>query len=128
MQKEERSAAEAALCVRAQASLRMRGLLRKSARSADYSIFFDASVRLPDGLYRLLQEWIWSGRTPIVILARGASARELGRTHRLFWHKGMRLELGPLEPIAAQELFAHSVRQAGIPPPAAIELVNLIRQ
>jgi Cdc6-like AAA superfamily ATPase len=110
----------------AQTSLRLRGVLRHAARATIYSVFLDASVKLPDGLYRLIQEWIWSGRTPVVILARGPSERELGRAGRLFWHGAMRAEIGPLDPAAACELFALSVAKTRLTPLPAEEFRDFV--
>jgi hypothetical protein len=80
-----------------QSSLRLRGILRQAMRGQRYCVFFDTISPLPDGVYRVLQEWVWSGRTPVFLLARGATVQEIGRVARLFWHQGLRLELGPLQ-------------------------------
>ncbi|MGA2429534.1 MAG: ATP-binding protein [Candidatus Acidiferrum sp.] len=95
--------------IKAQTSLRLRGILRRAARSREYSIFLDAKDPLPDGVYRLLQEWVWSRRTPVVLLARGATQTELGKASRLYWHDGLRLTLGPLAPASAEILLEHAI-------------------
>ncbi len=81
-----------------QSSLRLRGILRRAMRAGAYFVFLDATAPLPAGVYRLLQEWIWSGRTPVFLLARGSAEQDLGRVARLYWHSGLQLELGPLRP------------------------------
>ena len=95
--------------IKAQTSLRLRGILRRAARSREYSIFLDAKAPLPDGVYRLLQEWVWSRRTPVVLLARGWTQRELGKTSKLYWHDGLRLTLGPLDPDSAETLLEQAI-------------------
>ena len=80
-----------------QTSLRLRGILRRAMRSKPYWVVLEATTQLPAGVYRLLQEWMWSGRTPVILLARGSSENDLGKVSRLFWHPGLRLELGPLQ-------------------------------
>jgi AAA ATPase-like protein len=102
--------------LRAQSSLRLRGLLRKAARAHPYCIFFDTPTSIPDGIYRLFQDWVWSGRTPVILLARGASEHELGRFARLFWHSGLHLSLQPLEPRSAEELLEAAIAQCGLSP------------
>jgi AAA ATPase domain len=96
---------------RAQSSLRLRGVLRRAARAREYSIFLDASAPLPDGTYRLLQEWVWSGRTPVILLSRGSTKCELGRAAQLYWHEGLRLHLGPLELASAEALLRQSIER-----------------
>jgi type II secretory pathway predicted ATPase ExeA len=97
--------------IRAQTSLRLRGVLRRAVRGREYSLFLDAAQPLADGTYRLLQEWVWSGRTPVVLLARGATQLEIGRAAQLYCHDGMRLHLGPLEPAAARTLLDSQIER-----------------
>jgi hypothetical protein len=112
--KEAGSATETNRWLAAQTSLRLRGILRSAARTHAYTIVLDSSVPIPEGAYRLLQEWVWSGRTPILLLARSSSERELGKVARLFWHDGLRLLLGALEPPFAVELLEDSIRRFGL--------------
>lgn len=97
------------LWAKAQTSLRLRGILRRAARSREYWIFLDAAAPLPDGTYRLLQEWVWSRRTPVMLLARGSTPRELGKASQLYWHSGLRLTLGPLDVVSAETLLEHTI-------------------
>jgi energy-coupling factor transporter ATP-binding protein EcfA2 len=95
--------------LRDQTSLRLRGILRRAARAREYSIFLEAAAPLPDGAYRLLQEWVWSARTPVILLGRGLTVHELGKAAQLYWHEGLRLNLGPLEWAPAKVLLEHSI-------------------
>jgi Cdc6-like AAA superfamily ATPase len=92
-----------------QSSLRLRGILRRAMRDGSYCVFIDVPRILPTGAYRLLQEWVWSGRTPVFLLARGATEHELGRVAQLFWHEGLQLKLGPLQPEDAESLLENSI-------------------
>jgi Cdc6-like AAA superfamily ATPase len=92
-----------------QSSLRLRGILRRATRDGSYCIFIDVPGTLPAGAYRLLQEWVWSGRTPVFLLARGATQQELGRVAQLFWYEGLQLKLGPLQPEDAESLLQNSI-------------------
>jgi AAA ATPase domain len=91
--------------VRSQTSLRLRGVLRLAARGRGHSLFLDASAPLADGTYRLLQEWVWSARVPVILLGRGATEHEIGKAAKLYWHDGMRLHVGPLDPGSARTLI-----------------------
>lgn len=100
--------------IAAQTSLRLRGVLRHAARLGEYSIFLDAHIPLPDGVYRLLQEWIWSGRTPVVLLARGSTPPEIGKVAQLYWHDGLRLALKPLDAASAETLLDQSIMRCNL--------------
>lgn len=92
-----------------QTSLRLRGILRRAMRAHPYKVFLEATARVPDGVYRLLQEWVWSGHTPVVLLARGYTERNLGKAAHLFWHSGLRLELGTMAAKDLAELLEFSI-------------------
>jgi hypothetical protein len=92
-----------------QTSLRLRGILRRAARAREYWIFLETAAPLPDGIYRLLQEWVWSRRTPVILLARGSARAELGKAAALYWHSGLHLTLGPLELVSAEALLEHTI-------------------
>jgi AAA ATPase-like protein len=97
-----------------QSSLRLRGILRRAMRNGSYCVFIDAPGNLPTGTYRLLQEWVWSGQTPVFLLARGATEQDLSRMARLYWHSGLQLELGPLPSKEAEILLQHSIKRLGL--------------
>ena len=111
VERESGSSARAEAWIQAQTSLRLRGVLRRAARARDYAVFLDTAEALADGTYRLLQEWVWSGRTPVILLGRGETERELGKAARLFWHEGLRLRLGALEPRFAEALLESAIER-----------------
>jgi hypothetical protein len=80
----------------------------------EYSIFLDVAAPIPDGAYRLLQEWIWSGRTPVILLARGSTEREVGRPARLFWHSGLQMQLEPMRTEDLESLLEFTANRLGI--------------
>jgi AAA ATPase-like protein len=95
--------------LRGQTSLRLRGILRRAMHATAYWVFLEAAARLPDGVYRLFQEWVWSGRTPLVLLARGSTEQDLGKVARLYWHPGLRLELAPMPAEDLADLLEFSI-------------------
>jgi len=111
---------------RAQTSLRLRGILRRAARSREYSIFLNTAAPLADGTYRLLQEWIWSARTPVILLACGSTERELGKAAQLYWHEGLRLHLGALELASAEVLLEHEIERVHLAEFADAEFRNFV--
>jgi hypothetical protein len=96
---------------RTQTSLRLRGVVRRAARAREYSIFLDAAGPLPDGTYRLFQEWVWSARTPVILLGRGSAQNQLGKAAQLYWHEGLRLNIGPLELTSAEDLLERAIHR-----------------
>jgi hypothetical protein len=111
---------------KAQTSLRLRGILRRAARAREYWIFFDTTAPLPDGTYRLLQEWVWSRRTPVILLARGSAQTELGKAAKLYWHSGLRLTLGPLDMVSAETLLEHTIARLRLTELADTEFRNFV--
>ena len=111
---------------RAQTSLRLRGIIHRAARTRDYLIFLDAIAPLPDGVYRLLQEWVWSGRTPVILLGRGSTQDELGKASQLYWHEGLRLYLGPLERASAEAVLEDKIERFHLAKFADAEFRNFV--
>ena len=111
---------------KAQTSLRLRGILRRAARAREYWVFLDTTAALPDGTYRLLQEWVWSRRTPVVLLARGSTSRELGKASQLYWHSGLRLTVGPLDVVSAETLLEHTVARLRLTELADADFRNFV--
>jgi hypothetical protein len=112
--------------VQDQTSLRLRGILRRAARAREYSIFLDAAAPLPDGTYRLLQEWVWSGRTPVILLGRGLTQHELGKAAQLYWHEGLRLSLGPLNLVSAEALLDQTIERLHLAELADVEFRDFV--
>lgn len=120
------SPASLARWVDKQTSVRLRGILRSAMRVGNYCVFIDAPGPLPVGAYRLLQEWIWSGRTPVFLLSRGARGHELGKATRLYWHKGMQLELAPLHAEDAETLFEQCITRFRLRQIVDVEFRNFV--
>jgi energy-coupling factor transporter ATP-binding protein EcfA2 len=112
----------------AQTSLRLRAILRRATWPGQYSFALDAARPVPDAVCRLLKEWIWSGRAPVILLGRGMTESELGRAAKLYWHDGMRLSLGPLEDSAAHALFRRCVARFDLADVADDEFLAFVLQ
>ncbi len=89
-----------------QSSVRLRGIFTRALRARDYWLFLDHLPLLSPAIFRVLKGVTWSRRTPVYLTANKAPGEEPTRNAaRLFWHSGMRLELGPLAPEDAALLF-----------------------
>jgi hypothetical protein len=100
--------------LRKQSSLRLRGILRRAMRAGTYWVFLDVTAPLPDGVCSLLQDWVWSKRTPVILFGRGPTEREVGKAGKLFWHSAMLLELLPLPAPDQQAVLEHSIARLNL--------------
>lgn len=97
-----------------QSSLRLRGILRRAMQGRNYWVFLHTAAPLPDGAYSLLQDWVWSGHTPVILFGRGSTERDVGKVARLFWHPGMLLELLPLPAPDQQAVLEQSIARSDL--------------
>lgn len=97
-----------------QTSLRMRGLLYRAAEAGNYCLFFDDVAGLSDAFTRIVKELLWMRGTPVNLIGRGRSEKELGRAARLYWNDELRLAIGPLPSPQARALVEHCIRRFGL--------------
>jgi AAA ATPase domain len=97
-----------------QTSLRMRGLLYRAAEAGHYWIFLDGVEGLSDAFARIVKELASTRRTPVYLIARGCSERELGLAARLYWNDDLRLGLAALPPQHARVLLEQCIRRFGL--------------
>lgn len=101
--------------VKAQTSLRLRGLLYRAAGAGQYWIFLDHPAPVSHLLARITKELIWSCKTPVYAIATGWRYAELGHAAPLYWNDHQRLHVGGLPVAAARELLELSIEQFGLP-------------
>jgi hypothetical protein len=109
-----------------QSSLRLRGILRRATHEVNYWVFLDTAAPLPDGVYSLLEDWVWSRRTPVILFGRGSTERDVGKVVRLFWHSGMLMELLPLPAPDQLAVLEHSIARHKLSEIADGEFRNFI--
>ena len=100
--------------VRAQTSLRLRGLLYRAAKEGKYRIFLEDLAPVTHILARILKELMWNHATPVYAIARGWTYMELGHAAQLYWNDKLRLHVGGLSSAAAKELLEMSIREHGL--------------
>ena len=108
---ETRGGCEFARWAERQTSLRMRGLLYRAAEAGNFCLFLDDVANFSDASTRIVKELLWMRGTPVYLIARGWSEKELGRAARLYWNDDLRLSLGPLALPAARGLVEHCIRR-----------------
>lgn len=100
--------------VKAQTSLRLRGLLYRAAGAGEYWIFFEDLAPMSHLLARIVKELMWNQKTPVYAISPGWTYNELGHAAQLYWHEQQRLHVGALSVAAAKELLEISIRQFGL--------------
>ena len=100
--------------VRAQTSLRLRGLLYRAGGAGEYWIFLEDLSPMTHMLTRIVKELMINQETPIYSLAPGWTYRELGHAVQLYWNDQQRLHVGALSPAAANELLEWAIHQFGL--------------
>lgn len=100
--------------VKAQTSLRLRGLLYKAAGAGQYRIFLEDLAPMTHMLARIVKELMWNQTTPVYAVARGWTYMELGHAAPLYWNDQLRLHVGALPSAKAKELLEFSIRQHGL--------------
>ena len=100
--------------VKAQTSLRLRGLLYRAAREGQYRIFLEDLAPMTHMLARIAKELIWNQSTPIYAIARGWTYVELGHAAQLYWNDKLRLHVGGLPSPAAKQLLEICILRRGL--------------
>lgn len=100
--------------VKAQTSLRLRGLLYRAAREGQYRIFLEDLAPMTHVLARIVKELMLTQATPVYALARGWTYTELGHASQLYWNDKLRLHVGALSSAMAKELLEFSIQRNGL--------------
>ena len=100
--------------VKAQTSLRLRGLLYRAAKEGQYRIFLEDLAPMTHILARIVKELMWNQETPVYAIARGRTYTELGHGAQLYWNDKLRLHVGALSSAAAKQLLEISIRKHGL--------------
>ena len=100
--------------VKAQTSLRLRGLLYRAAGAGKYWIFLEDLVPMTHMLARIIKELMLNQETPIYAVAQGWTYSELGHGAQLYWNDRQRLHVGALTLPAAKELLEVCIRRFGL--------------
>lgn len=100
--------------VRAQTSLRLRGLLYRAADAGQYWIFLEDVAPMSHLMARILKELVCNRKTPVYLIAQSWTAADLGHAASLYWNDRLRLHVGGLPLAAARTLVELSIRRFGL--------------
>ncbi len=105
--------------LRAQSSLRLRGIAFSAMEREPYWLFLDYVPPASHAMAHLLKEFVWRCKTPVYLLARGCTESEIGWMWSLYWTSEYRIGLPRLTECEARQLFEKCVRHFGL---AGLEL------
>ncbi len=100
--------------VKAQTSLRLRGLLYRAAGAGEYWIFLEDLAPMTHMLARIIKKLMLNQETPIYAVAQGWTYSELGHGAQLYWNDRQRLHVGSLTLPVAKELLEMCIRRFGL--------------
>jgi hypothetical protein len=100
--------------VRAQTSLRLRGLLYRAAGEGKYWIFLEDLGALDHLAARIVKELIWNRKTPVYAIATGCNCADFGHAASLYWNEQQWLHVGGLPPAEARELLELCIKRFGL--------------
>jgi hypothetical protein len=100
--------------MKAQTSLRLRGLLYRAAGAGECWIFLEDLVPMTHMLTRIIKELMLNQETPIYAVAQGWTYSELGHGTQLYWNDRQRLHVGGLTLPVAKELLEMCIRRFGL--------------
>ncbi len=98
----------------AQPSTRLRGALYQSAAEGQYWLFLDHLPPLTHSASRVVKELIRMRATPVYLLARGFSEREIGHVTDIYWGDPHQLAVGALANASARELVEDCIHRFGL--------------
>jgi hypothetical protein len=97
-----------------QSSLRLRGILFTASAAGDYRFFVDHFPPPTHNMARLMKEIMYRCETPVYLISRGMSPKEIGYAWSLYWNDSLRLHLEPLHERHAKELLESCIRDFGL--------------
>ncbi len=90
---------------------RLKGTLYRAVEKRDYWVFLDHMPPLSHAAAKVVKELVRMRNTPVFLLARGSTEKEVGHVTDLYGSERDRLPLGLLSERAAKELLERSIRR-----------------
>jgi hypothetical protein len=90
---------------------RLKGAVYRSMEKADYWVFLDHLPPLTHAEAKIVRELVWMQKTPVFLLARGTTERDIGRVGNIYWGSRQQLLLDPLPGQAGRELLECCIRK-----------------
>ncbi len=105
------SAASFKKWLQTQPSTRLRGTLYQAAAGSQYRFFLDHFPPLTHAVSRVVKQLVRMEGTPVYLLARGFTEREIGHVTDIYWSDPHRLAIGALSEPAARDLLERCIQR-----------------
>lgn len=90
---------------------RLKGTLYRAVEKRNYWVFLDHFPPLTYAVAKVVKELVRMRNTPVYLLARGFTERDVGHVTDLYWSERQRLVLGPVPEASAQELLEDCIQR-----------------
>ncbi len=100
--------------LKGQRTSRLKGAVYRSMKMASYWVFLDHVPPLTSSVAKVVRELVSMRGTPVYLVARGSSQKEVGHAVKTYWNGRERLNVGPLPESAARELLESCIRRFGL--------------
>ena len=90
---------------------RLKGAVYRSMEKGNYWVFLDHLPPLTHAEAKIVRELVWMRKTPVFLLARGPTERDIGHVANIYWGSRQRLPLDPLPERAGRELLECCIRK-----------------
>lgn len=97
-----------------QPTSRLKGAVYRSMEMGSYWVFLDHLPPLTRAEAKIVRELVWMRKTPVFLLARGPTERDVGHVGSVYWGSRQRLSLGPLPARAAREVLERCIQEMGL--------------
>lgn len=90
---------------------RLKGAVYRSMENGNYWVFLDHLPPLTHAEAKIVRELVWMRRTPVFLLARGPTERDIGHVSNIYWGSRQQVSLDPLPEEAGRELLECCIRK-----------------
>jgi hypothetical protein len=97
-----------------QPTSRLKGAVYRSMEKRSYWVFLDHMPPLTHAEAKIVRELLWMRKTPVFLLARGPTERDVGHVGNVYWRSRQQLSLGPLPARKGRELLECCIRKLGL--------------
>jgi len=94
-----------------QPTSRLKGAVYRSMEKGSYWVFLDHLPPLTHAEAKIVRELVWMRKTPVFLLARGPTERDIGRVGNIYWGSRQQLSLDSLPEQAGRELLECCIRK-----------------
>ena len=97
-----------------QPTSRLKGAVYRSMEKGNYWLFLDHLPHLTHAEATIVRELVWMRKTPVFLLARGATEDDIGGVASIYCGNQQQVSLSSLPAQPARELLEHCIQEMGL--------------